>query len=274
MGFFSSVRESLYSVEFYKEVIRRPLTSGLGYLLSWAFLIVLLFSVFLAVRVYPEVNGFMDWIEDTLPPIQLTPQGARMTQKSPFEMKHPKYGHIATIDLDKKEITDAQMGQAMIFMTSSKVYVKESRQNATRVYDLVSPKDEAGNPKGNLVIDGNFFRGLEKTIKPVAFSVMALLLFIGFFVWKLLAAFFYSLFGMMINLFRKEKLSYETVLNVSCYAMTATTLIQLILMTLTETSLKIPFGFLGSFVFTVTYLYLGIKFTEENPEPGVPSFDM
>lgn len=274
MNFFSSVYQSLYSVSFYRKVITEPLSSGLMYLVSWAFYTVFLFSLFLGFRVYPEVNQFIDWVADTVPPIQWTPEGAKMNQKSPYEMRHPKYGHIATINLDKKEITDAEMIGTMIYITSTKLYLKESKANATRIYDLVPQSSGDAAKRGNIIIDGAMIRGLEKSIKPVAFGGMAILIFIGFFVWKLMAALFYSSVGMMMNLFRRERLPYETVLNISCFAITASTCIQLVLMVLQAVSLRIPFGFIGSFVFTATYLYLGIKFTEETPETGIPSFEM
>lgn len=266
MGFFSSLSGALFSLSFYRKIIREPLTRGLLYLLGWSFGVVLLFSVFLTVRVYPEVRDFLNWFTSALPPIQWTPEGVRMAQKSPYELKHPRYGHVATVNLDRKEVTDADIGDAMIYLTSEKLYVKESRRSTKRVYDLV-PAEKGQPPRGNFIVDGPFIRGLEKNIKPVALTLMLFLVFIGFFVWKLLGAFFYSFLGMLVNLMRRERLPYEAVLNVSLFAMTAAMCIQLFLITFQTYLGRVPFGFAGSFLLTSLYLYFGIKLSEEEPEP-------
>ncbi len=268
MEFFSSLKDSLYSVEFYKRVLHDSIKRGLLYLVGWSLLISALFAAFLIFKMNPEVKGFVSWFSEAVPPIQMTPQGPRMNHKSPYEMKHPRYGHIATINLDQKEIANGDLGGAMVYMTSHKLYIKETRGSAFRVYDLTAAKDPQA---GNMIIDGEMIRKLEKTVKPIAYTVMLIFVFMGFFVWKLTAALIYSLVGTLINVLRREKLPYESVLNVSCFALTGSICAQLFLMVFQElTNVRMPFGFLGSFVLTSTYLYLGIKFTEEEPEPENP----
>ena len=266
MKFYQDIKGALFQPDFYRAAAQESLTRGMLYLIKWAVLFSFLFSFFIAVRVYPEARSFLNWVEGTMPPVQWTPEGLRMSQKSPYEMKHPKYGHFATLNMDKKEITAEEMGDAMIYVTAANIYVREKQKQGLRVYSVLPPAG-AKVQRGNMVIDAALLRGLEKNARPALAAFALLLAFSSFFIWKLLGAFFYSTIGMLINLFREEKLSYAAVLNISFFAMTASTVLQL-LFTALAVWVKVPFGLWGSLIVTTGYLYAAIKMTEDTSAGG------
>lgn len=72
-----------------------------------------------------------------------------------------------------------------------------------------------------------------------------------------------------MNGFRSSKLSYASILNITFFALTATTLIELLRLIVTPLG-RVPYGFLGALLVTTAYLFLGIKQTElkEGPSAG------
>ena len=65
---------------------------------------------------------------------------------------------------------------------------------------------------------------------------------------------------MTFNQLRREKLSYNQILNISFLAITPAAWLQFLVL---FTGSKIPFGFLGSLILTTAYLYFGIKRSED-----------
>lgn len=261
----SAFLEALYSVPFYKKAAAFSISKGIVYLLLWAIFAVFLAALLLVFRFFPALHEFNDWLKVSMPVITWTQQGVTMDKPSPYVLKHPKYGHVATMNLNKKEISQQDLGEALLYMTATKLYVrKQPGTPETRVYDLAGPaqvrtKDE------KIVIDASFLERMEKGLKPVLLIVGAGMSFVLFFIWKLLAALFYSVLGNLINRFRREKLRYEAVLNISCFAMTASMWLSFIFLFLSDL-MPFAFGFQASMLVTMLYLFLGIKLTEA-PQP-------
>ncbi len=266
MDLFTAPIYALYSIRFYRQVIQSSLSNGFAYLALWSFFVSIVISMFILVRFFPEANHFMEWFREDMPVLQWTPEGMTMDKPSPYEMKNPAYGSIMKFDMTKSEVPASEVEGVYAFMTSKKLYVKQSAHGEIRIYDLIpKEKQEKHEP---VKITPEMVKELEKKIKPLLLLMIAGIAFLFFFVWKLLAALFYSGIGMLINLFRTPRLSYENVLNISFFAITGTVWINIFQMFISGWA-KINFGFWGSLVITTTYLYLGIKFTEDEPPPPV-----
>ncbi len=263
---FSATIESLYSVRFYRDVIQSSISKGFLYLTFWTALASCLITIFVAARVYPEAGRFMDWVKAEMPVIEWTVAGAKIDKPSPYVMKHPRYGHIATFDMSKTDLSSAEIGDAMFYMTSTRLYLKESANREVRMYDLTK-HDPDIKPDAKVVINAQTVEKFEKAAKPAGLVLCFFFAFIIFFIWKLLAAVFYSTLGLILNRFRTNKLSYEAVLNVSFFALTASIWIGILSLYLSSI-VRIPFGFFGSVLVTSFYLLLGIKLTED-PSPPI-----
>lgn len=266
MSLFSAFIEALCSVSFYKKVTRSSLIKGFQYLLLWS-LFTSIFVFFLVIfRLFPLADEFSAWFKKEMPIVTLAPEGITTNKPNPYEMRHPKFGHVLTVDTSKKEVSSQDMGDAILYLTATKLYAREPEHSDVRVYELAGKE---GQPKreAKLVFDQAMYTKLEKTVKPIVLGVSVGLVFILFFIWKLLAALFYSIPASLINQMRSEKLPYENVLNISIFSMTASIWI-FFLAILVSDIINIPFGFLGSMIVTTIYLYLGLKGTED-PEPPV-----
>ena len=266
MDLFTAPIYALYSVRFYRQVIQSSLSKGFAYLALWSFFVSIVVSMFILLRFFPEANHFMEWFRQDMPTLEWSPEGMTMDKPSPYEMKHPTYGSIMKFDMNKAEVPAAEMDHLFAYVTAKKLYVKQSSRGEIRIYDLIA-KDGQGR-KESFKITPDVVKELEKKIKPLLLLGIAAMTFLLFFIWKLLAALFYSAIGMLINLFRTPRLSYENVLNVSFFAITGSVWINIIQMFVAGWA-RINFGFWGSLVMTTTYLYLGIKFTEAEPPPPV-----
>lgn len=263
MNLIAGLSRSLFSVRYYREVVQASVSKGFLYLALWSLIMASVVSVIAVTRFLPDANRFMEWFRQDMPVVQLTDAGISIDKPSPYAMQHPRYGHVAMFDMNRTtEVSRGDIGDAWIFATATKLYIRHTSRNEIRVYDLISPDMKGKDP---LVLDAALVKKFENMIKPWAVVILAVLTFIFFFIWKLIAALFYSLIAMVINLFREPKLSYEALLNVCFFAMTATCWGSLL--ELCTGIIRIPFGLLGGLIITTTYLYLGVKFTEEPSAP-------
>ncbi len=265
MNILTAFFESLYSIEFYKHMNRSSISRGLLYLVMWSFVAAILMMIFFVAVLSPQITEFTQWFKSEMPIIEVRPEGLKIDRQSPYVMSHPKYGHVITFDTTKKDVTREEMGNVLLYVTSTRLYTQQSG-GEIRMYDLTRRTQETAAQ--TLKVDADFVTGLEKRLKPILGSILAFGTLFLFFIWKMTAALFYSLLGLIINLFRRSKLSYEAVLNTTIFAMTAAMILQFLTLFLAAW-VKVPFGFFGAFMITAFYLILGIKVTEDPFTPSV-----
>ena len=251
---------SLFSLSFYREILRKSLGRGFLYLAYLSFLATIVFLLFFTSRLLPEADRFAAWARAEMPALTWTPQGLRMNLKSPYTMVHPQLGPLVTFDTSKTDAGTEEMKDVSMFVTSRKVFLKQ-RAGEIRVYDL---KEMMGAAKADnpAVVNGETLEGFYKSFKPMLFFLAIFFFFPFFFIWKFLAALFYSWFGLLLNFFRTEKLHYGQILNVSFFTLTPVLGIQL-LQILIPNAGRIPFGLPGSIAVTGVYLYFVIVKTQD-----------
>ena len=255
MNIFLAPLFSLYSLRFYRQVVQSSLSKGFGYLAYLSAVASLAFAVLFLIYGKPELKELTTWLETSLPQLVYSPKGLTMNAQGPQTIVHPKYGLAVTFDMTKENISLEEMGNALIFVTSKTLYVRQ-RGNQMRVYSLAKP----GQP-GREVSVNEVFKKTFKIFNRLIVLVIFVAAFPIFFVWKLLAALFYSLVGLLINLMRKTKLSYSAVFSVSLFALTPICFVQFL--KLSFPALPLTFGFWGALFLATIYLFLGIKLTEE-----------
>ncbi|MBN1688713.1 MAG: DUF1189 family protein [Candidatus Omnitrophica bacterium] len=259
---------SFFSIPFYREVIMMPLRKGFLYLLYLAGIATAVFAVYVSLILVPRVNNFIGWMQQEMPPLFWNGESLTMSTQEAYTMFHPELGLVAVIDTNQKDITLAQMGDAPVFVTSEKVYIKREG-GGLNLYPLADFFNQGPDTRMEVQFDGNFIDQFYRSWKPWAIFSALVFYLPFFFIWKIVAALFYSLFGLLVNQFRKNKLPYSAVLNVTIFALTPMILIQLLGFFIPVLNL-IFLGFFGAFVVMWIYLFLGIKLTESASEVEPP----
>ena len=270
MNLLTAPHYSLFSVDFYRRVLRSGISQGILYLLYLSALATFLFLVFIMTRMAPQADAFVEWFKKELPPLVWTPEGLVMNAKNPYTMVHPALGPVITFDTSKNDISVESMGEVTLYVTSKKVYAKQGTGDL-RVYDLAQMMKESKQPAAEKALDPEAIGKFYQALKPWAIFFIGIAFFPFYFVWKFLAVLFYSGVGALINLSRTSRLPYSAILNLSFFALTASCLIQSIQLLVPGFD-RVPFGWLGSVLVTSWYLFLAIKKTEgEGDSFSLPS---
>jgi len=247
---------SFFSRSFYRKAVEAPLKKGflyLGYLTVLA--AVLVFAVF-RLRVLPEIDRFAVWMEDSMPQLTWTPEGLAMNARSPYAMIHEQFGPLVTFDMTRDEVSAEEIGDALIFVTSRRAYVRHGAAEV-RVYDLTQPAENRSPEHLVVSIDREFLKKFYGSLKPWLIFLSMLFFVPSFFLWKLFEALLYSLAALVLQAIRKTNLPYRRLFGLCLFAMTPATLIQFRGVFAPPLAV-LPFGIFGSMVVTSAYLYLAL----------------
>ena len=263
MNFLLAPFYSLFSLPFYRKILSRPL--GLGFL--YLGYLSLLFSVWALVlfnlRAVPAIGEFASWLGANLPKITLTPQGMRLDPNEPVLLTHPQYGAIfyfdPTIDAPKPE----DFTKALVILTRTQAAFHNPNTGEVRMQSLIPARQSLGRNEMEITGD-KVIRGWNrsKLFVPLFFFFSV---FLGTFFWKLMAALIYSSTGLLWNLFRKVRLTYGRILNVSFFALTPMSFWQWL--SWQFPALHLPANFLVSLVLTSVYLAI-VLFGTQDEKPA------
>ncbi len=246
---------SLYSLSFYREVLNASLRDGLAYLAFLSLIAAILAGIAFNVRSIPETKAFVQWLKASAPPLTFTPEGLQMAAPSPYVMKHPRFGPLITIDLSKTTVEEKDFQEGvLVFLTAKRGFIHSGKR--TQAFDYVKEKEDFAP----VPITGEMFEKGEKILRRVLLAGVPVAVFFIFFVWKLIVAVIYSGFGGLINRFRREPLSYEKLLTLCIFAMTAFVLIEFV--TLFIPGFEIRGGFFMGLAVTSLYLCIALLKTE------------
>ncbi len=253
---------ALFNLDFYRSVIASPLRKGFLYLLYLSTIVVILFSGYFALTVMPKIDAFAEWIEKELPPLTWTPEGLVMDAPSPHAMVHPEYGMLAVLDMSRGEITEDEMGEAAVFVTATHLYMRDG-EGGIRIHALTRSSAKLKPDQLAVPIDGELIRSNYQKFRLWIYVLPALFSFPLVFLTKLGEVVLLSLPGYLLNRTRREPLDYTSVFRVTCFAVTAATLLEV--RWLVPGLAHIPFGFIGSAIVTFGYLFFALKKTETFP---------
>ncbi len=262
INFIFSPLKALYSRKLYREVSRASVGRGFFYLSYLALLYMVGVTAFLLVSVKPSADNFIGWLEHSLPEMTFTREGVVTNVKQPFSLVYPPLGTLLVIDTTKEMPDTEELRKSFFFITKTKLYV--SQNNQRRIVDVIPQGEKALSQWKDFTLTGPFTRTIYKILFPFFFVIIIVFAFLGFFIWKLVAALFYSLLALAINLFGKQKLSYPGLLNISFFALTPITLLQWLQLSF----LKFPFrlNFLWALLITTLFLSYAILGTQSQEE--------
>ncbi|MBI4398331.1 MAG: DUF1189 family protein [Candidatus Omnitrophica bacterium] len=257
---------SFFSVSFYRRIIHSRLGKGFLYLAYLAFLYGLILLVTLWLPFKPALDRFEGWFTTNLPQMTFTREGVVTKAAQPFEMKSSEYGSVLILDATKNEIGD--IPDTWLYITKTKALFRGGNANDFRVVELVPKNEEEKTKWKDVTLTGDSVHAMYKRVMPFAHPVIFIVVFFTFFLWKILAALVYSLVALLLNLFRREKLQYGSLLALSMFALTPVTVLQVFSLFIPRVGLAL--NPLTAFILTGLYLALGILATQ-NRSGEVPA---
>lgn len=250
---------ALFSLNFYRQAAQSRLSKGFLYV-AYLSLIV---SVLLMVRGVPVVGEFVSWLSTQVPAMTWTQEeGLKLPAETPqpYTITHPELGPLAVFDTTKQNPTPEEIGDALLYVTATKIFLRQGANDIT-VYDLTRPTGAAPQIQGPVEVSGATLKKAYDSFKIWFFLFSFVILVLFFFLSQIVAALIYSLAGLLINLMRSAKLGYGPVLNVTFFALTGATWLQVVRLFVPPVA-ALPLGMLVSVLLTLGYLFFGIKLAE------------
>ena len=260
MNIFTAPILSLFSLNFYRRAAQSSLWKGIMYLLFLS----LLGTILMIARGIPLVDDFMTWFKSDMPSLTWSQAGLQIKGENPYVMAHPALGNFAIFDTSKTDVPADQIGDTLIYVTSTKLYLRQG-PNDIATYDLTRPVGGGAAPAQPVEVTPALIEKNFNSFKPLFFTLSFVILYLVFFITQIFTSVIYSLAGMGINLLRQSRLRYGAVLNIAMFALTPAWLIQILRVIIPATAF-FPFGIIGSLLVTILYLFLAIKMTDSPPK--------
>ncbi len=255
---------SLFSAKFYRRLL--SLSQGLGFLyVAYLSLLLAIGGTFLVrIQVLPQTDQFIEWMEANIPELVFTSSGLDMRVKDPVLLTHPQWGPLIYFNVGSDLPQSADLEKAAILITRTHVAYRDPRQNQYRIQSLV-PGPDAQKRWQDLRVDGPTIDNFWRRLRPFMGALVFLLFFVVAFFWKLFAGLLYSLIGIAINFFRRERLAYRFILNLTFFALTPVTLIQFASWMLP--GIHIPIHPLIAILITAAYVAFAVLASQQRTQP-------
>jgi hypothetical protein len=172
-------------------------------------------------------------------------------------VEHPAFGPLYVIDTTKSsEELMASESPAMVLIGKEKIIVQNKQRNETRVFDLKEMATQNKNTNTPIQLTKKVMRQITARLVGLIIPIAVILVSPLYFIWKSIAALFYFLIALLLNLFRKEKLKIGSLFLFACYAITPVAVIQFLKYAIPNLTINLNFFF--AFVLTVAYLIYGM----------------
>lgn len=262
--FFLAPFLSLFSLRFYRRLLERSQALGFLYLayLSLIFSLLGLFSF--RFQFVPVANDLVEWAEKSVPEMTFTLEGVQMKIEEPLLLTHPRWGPLLYLDPQRDFPNPEDLKKALVIVTRTKLAYQDPRGGEVRIQELIPA--ERPERWQNLVVTGERIKRVWRQMRPWTGVIFFFSLFVGIYLWKLLAGLLYSLVGLILNLFRTERLRYPSILNLSFFVLTPVSLLQIL--TWLAPEWPIPLNFPTALLVTTLYLSLALLLTQRPHASG------
>lgn len=250
---------SLFSRNFYRRLLVWPLSRGFLYLVYLSLLLTLSSWLTFRILFLPVANELATWLGERLPEIIITREGIRMGIEDPLLLSHPRWGPLVYLDPNRDAPPQEDFKKAFVILTRTEVAYRYPADGEIQTRSVIPRGDQKG--WRDRTLRGDDITKLWRNVRPFVTIIFFLFGLVGFYLWKLIAGLFYSLVALFLNRFRKERLSYAALLNLTLFALTPVSLYQFAAAQLP--AWKIPLHFPIAFVITSLYLAYGILGTRE-----------
>ncbi len=261
-NFFLAPFLALFSVAFYKQRLVTPLRTGFLYLLYLSFLLSIFATARIRIQLLPVANEFVDWLRQSLPEITVTAQGIQTKTQEPILLTHPQWGPLIYLDPTKDAPQSGDFEKALVTLTRRKVAYRSPEGGEVRIQDLLPQGPQRGQQ--DFLVTGEGIAKLWRGLAPWLTAIFFVSSLAAIYLWKLAASLGYSLVALILNLFRREKLSYKALIHFSIYTLTPVAFLQIIASLFP--AWPIPLNFITALLVTGIYLSLAI-FATQSPRP-------
>ena len=184
---------SFFSRRLYGKVLNKGVGFGFLYLFYLTILFCLLAFFLGQFILAPVVKDFTGWFVSSTPELKITASGLEAAAKQPYLVKHPALGPLFMIDTSKDlNALNADESKVPILVGKDHVLVRDFRRKETRVFNLSSLMERAAKDKQPVRITKEVMRELLNRLYGIIAPIVLAVGFLIFFIWKLLAALFYS----------------------------------------------------------------------------------
>ena len=238
---------SYYSSALCRDVAFNWKGIGFGYL----FLLLVLCWLVLVINVDNQVKKFFD--EETpdlisqFPTITVEKGQASIEELQPYYITYPETGETIAIIDTTGSINSLDSAHAPILLTRTQLMFKKSEVE-TRTFDL--------SKIDHYVLDKETLNGWIAMIKSYLALVIYPFLLIGSFVYRIIQMLIYAAIGLLFASICKTQLEYNQLLRLSVVAVTPCIIIGTVVWSF---GISLPMEGLIYFLFTMAYLFFGIK---------------
>ena len=207
--FFTQLIRSVTSARFYQEIPGRRFSEALKYFSILILLVTVILSVRFTFDILKGLASFEEWSKASLPEIVIEKGIASVNAPQPWRTE--KEGFVVIMDTTGavRDLDDSY-AQGLLF-TRDKLILKRGAYE-TRRYDL-SKIDSFRLNSGSI----RRFRQVGQWLFP---PLLAVILFLYFWLGKFSQIIFFSLISLLANWFSKRNFSYTTLLTLGIYAIT------------------------------------------------------
>lgn len=246
MTFFRDIKNSVFSFSFYKEAAGRSVAQAIRFLL----VLVTLLTAVLTIRVGTDalrwIGRTANWMSRSLPEIRVVDGQANSPVQQPYQVEREGGDFVFVLDTTGSTTEIPKQYASGILITKTQLVLRENAFQK-REYDL--------NQITGLVLNQETIARLEKTLKAVAFPLIAAGLFLYFFFARLLQVLFFSLITVVINLAGEIDLSYRQLFVAGIYALVPCSLLGMLVGLIGVPLLWFPAVYLSSYL---AYLVMGV----------------
>ena len=254
-NFFKTLYHSFYSKDLYAAAAHHGKGSGFGILAKIAAIISILVAVvFYAALFSHSYTKFKSELLAQVPATTIQNGQLVIDRPSPYYIKFKDTPEVAIIDTSPA--TNAQTLDALIAnMKASKAVVLATKTKMITIkengeYNI----QEYPASKEPLRFNQADIKHLLQALEIFVIPFMALFVFGGVFVYKLLQALIYSLFTLVFDRFIKNNLEYNAILRITVLAILPSTIFGIALMVLGS-----DMPFLLSLVCNLVFIFFGLK---------------
>ena len=250
---------SVCSLKFYRRIGARSIALGFLYVSYLGLLFTLWSFALFRQHTLPLIDDFAGWVSKSLPKITFTQEGMQMESNQPVLLTHPRFGPLLYFNPANESPSSEDLAKALIVFTRKKVIFHNPSTGELRMQSLV-PTVRRKDWK-DMIVTGERVSKFWRKVRPFLGLAFFLIVFLGSYAWKFLAGLFYSLIGLLMNLLRKERLRYAHLLNLSFFALTPASLLQILAWQFP--GLRLPVNFFVALPITCIYIGFAILGTRK-----------
>jgi len=248
---------AFFSKALYRDVAWRWPGTGLLYL----FLLVAVSLLPTIVMMQVGLSGFVDTsakeLVDQIPEITIRDGKVSIDEPQPYVIENKETGEPVAIIDTTGETTSLDDTKAHVLLTETTVIIRKDARE-TRIVDLADVRE--------FTLNGQRVHGWLLALKRWLVVVLCPLMLGSAYVYRVVQALLYALFGLVIaNIFRIT-LSYTALLRLSIIAVTPVIVLDTIL---GATGTQFPGWWPLCFLIAMGYLFFGVKAAAE-PQPRDP----